>query len=496
MTWTGTFVRRNFEPLVLSLQVVVDLAVILLACWLGWLIGREVGGGRPQPLEVSRELWALTAAVMLLAFHAFGMYSPVKSILNVEEFKGVTKSVLVAFPMLLALIVLLRTSAVGAEAGRESWIYAPLVWFHRRVDLDLSPDSFSRLTLVLSFLLIWFFSMISRFLSFKAIQHLHRRGIGNRNVLIAGTSAVAQRLARKFVEVPTLGLRLCGFVTGRADEVGRVLERRPVLGELGDLGRLIERHKVGEVFLALPEAEEERVLALAQELERLGVTYRIVPRFWHLMAQRVKLETLDSIPLLSRPEGNVSLASALAKRALDVLVAGTVLLLALPLFAVAALLIRRESPGPVFFRQKRVGQSGAPFVMLKFRTMFVHLSGDALKPRDEQDPRITDVGRWLRRYSLDELPQFLNVLRGEMSVVGPRPEMEFLVEAYGPLERERLRAKPGITGLWQISYHRGTKQIHENIDYDIYYVENRSLMLDLVIIFLTVFAVARGTGAH
>jgi lipopolysaccharide/colanic/teichoic acid biosynthesis glycosyltransferase len=127
--------------------------------------------------------------------------------------------------------------------------------------------------------------------------------------------------------------------------------------------------------------------------------------------------------------------------------------------------------------------------------MFTHLSGDAFAPRDEADPRITRVGRYLRRYSLDELPQLLNVLSGEMSMVGPRPEMPFIVEQYGPLERERLRAKPGITGLWQISYAR-TEEIHKNLDYDIYYVENRSLLLDVVILFLTVFAVVKGTGAH
>jgi lipopolysaccharide/colanic/teichoic acid biosynthesis glycosyltransferase len=123
------------------------------------------------------------------------------------------------------------------------------------------------------------------------------------------------------------------------------------------------------------------------------------------------------------------------------------------------------------------------------------MGADEVSPQDEEDPRITTIGRYLRRYSLDELPQLLNVLRGEMSIVGPRPEMAFIVDQYGPLERERLAAKPGITGLWQISFARN-EAIHQNIEYDIYYIENRSLLLDLVIIFLTGFAVVKGTGAH
>jgi lipopolysaccharide/colanic/teichoic acid biosynthesis glycosyltransferase len=172
-----------------------------------------------------------------------------------------------------------------------------------------------------------------------------------------------------------------------------------------------------------------------------------------------------------------------------------VLLLTLPLWALAALLIKRESPGPVFFTQSRIGREGQAFRMYKVRTMHQHLSGDAPTPRSSSDPRVTNIGRWLRRFSLDELPQFLNVLAGDMSVVGPRPEMQFIVDKYNTLERERLRVKPGITGLWQISYAR-QMAIHENLDYDLYYIEHQSLLLDLVIISLTLFAVVKGTGAY
>ena len=484
--------RRHFEPLMLSAQVVIDLLVILIACLLGYQIGKQLGSvGASLSWEVYRELWALIAAVTLVSFHAFGMYSPVKSLLNVEEFKAIAKSTIVSFLVVFTLTVLLRETAQEAEGP----IFGPLVALHKVVDLKLDPNAFSRVATLLTFGLILFLTTISRFLSFKLIQNLHRQGIGNRNALIVGTGETAIWLQRKFVLVPTLGLRLAGFVTIDQDQVGRSFERTPVLGTLDELENLIGRHKISEVFVALPEAQEEQVMEVIARLERIGTTYRVVPRFYHLMSQRVKIENLDSIPLISRPDRGMSFVTSALKRLLDISLSSLLLLLTAPVFFVASVMIKRDSRGPVFYRQVRIGKLGRPFEMMKFRTMFTHMSGDAVAPKDHHDPRITPVGRFLRRYSLDELPQLLNVLKGEMSLVGPRPEMPFIVEKYGPLQRERLRAKPGITGLWQISYAR-TEAIHQNLDYDIYYVENRSLLLDIVILFLTVFAVVKGTGAH
>ena len=160
-----------------------------------------------------------------------------------------------------------------------------------------------------------------------------------------------------------------------------------------------------------------------------------------------------------------------------------------------ALAIKRESPGPIFFSQVRVGQGGRTFRMLKLRTMYTDMCGDAVSPSSGRDPRITRLGRVLRSTSLDELPQFMNVLRGEMSLVGPRPEMPFIVDSYSAVDRLRLDAKPGITGLWQVSEARKSP-IHENIDYDLYYIENQSLVLDFVIFFLTALAILRVRATH
>lgn len=476
----------------IALQVAVDLLVIAVACVLAYAIGDHLGSeGSTPPWRVYREVWLLIAGICLVSFHAFGMYRPVKSLLNVEEFKAVLKSTVVAFLAFFTTLVLLRSTTQPAEGT----FYGFLVPIHSWVELNLDLESFSRVTLVLTFGLVLVFTTISRFVSFKFIQSLYRRGIGNRNVLILGTGQTGRALQRKFLLVPNLGLRLTGFLTDDPDEVGSKVEESTVLGTFDDVESMVGRHKITEVFVALPERSEEKVMEVIDQFEQMGLEYRVVPRFYHLMAQGVKIEKLDSMPLISRRVRRENWLAAVSKRSFDFVVASVVLILTAPLFALAAWLIRRESQGPVFYRQTRVGKDGRPFEMFKFRTMFAHLGGDAPKPDSESDPRITRVGRILRRYSLDEIPQFLNVLRGEMSVVGPRPEMPFIVAEYTPMARERLRAKPGITGLWQISYAR-QQAIHENIDYDIYYIENQSLLLDVVIIGLTFAAVIKGTGAH
>ena len=491
MSVAGDLLRRYFEPLLLSAQVIIDLAVVLLSCYVGYHVREYVGWQHPTQLAVYRDIFLLTGAVCLVCFHAFGMYSPLKSLLNVEEFKAIGNSTITAFLVVHVLIIFLSPTMLTEHGAVYRWI-VPL---HRLIDLDVNPDSYSRLTLLIAFALVLVLTTASRFASFKVIQNLHRRGIGNRNVLIVGTGETARRLQKKFVLVPTLGLNLSGFVSESSGVIGDRIDRVPVLGAVEELEWLIGRHKVSEVFVALPEASEERLMTIVEQLERVGVAYHVVPRFYHLLSHNVRIENLDSIPLIARRDREQDLFGAAAKRALDLTVSLLVLTLGWPLFVIPALLIKRESPGPVFYLQTRIGRDGKPFQIIKFRTMHTHLSGDAPKPRGTDDPRITRVGRWLRRYSLDELPQLLNVLRGEMSIVGPRPEMPFIAEKYGPMERERLRAKPGLTGLWQISYARG-EAIHANLDYDIYYIENQSLLLDLVIIGLTSVAVVKGTGAY
>ncbi len=486
---SGNFVRRHFEPLVLSVQVLIDLAVVLLACYLGWLLREKIGFRRATELVAYREIFLLTGAVCLVSFHTCSLYSPLKSLLNIEEFKGILKATTMAFLVVFVLREFLRATPVPPSDD----FYGMWVKLHHKVSINVYGTARWAITFGFGFILM--LMTISRFVSFKVIQTLHRRGIGNRNVLIYGTGPTALSLQKKFLLVPTLGLNLVGLVSNDEDEVGRVLDRSRVLGGFDDLERLIKENKVSEVFIALPESSEEDVMRIVERLQAIGALYHVVPRFYHLLAHKVRINSLDSIPLISPNDSSTRFLSSVAKRVLDLLGSILILTFGAPLFLIPAILIKRESPGPVFFLQTRIGKDGKPFRMIKFRTMHVHMSGDAPAPRSKDDPRVTRIGRFLRRYSLDELPQVLNVLRGEMSLVGPRPEMPFIVETYGAIERERLRAKPGVTGLWQISYAR-SGAIHENIDYDIYYIENQSLLLDLVILTLTCVAVIKGTGAY
>jgi len=506
-TALGNFVRRHFQALATGVQIAIDAVVVLAACLLAFEVGQLSGGpGAAVPLVVYLPLWSLVVLASLGCFAAFGMYRTVKSLLNIEEFAAIAKSTATAFLVVVSLLVFLR-SAGAPPPGADAGLFERLRY---QLDLGLEPDSYSRLTIGLTFVALFLLTSISRFVSFKTIQNLYRRGIGNRNAIVVGTGETAQWLTRKFLLIPTLGLRLRGFVTMEDDAAGRAadaegpvagpvqakrLEDVPIVGTVTELERIVAQHKVTEAFVAAPTMEEDRLMGIVEELEKLGVTYRVVPRFYQLLSQKVRIETLDSIPLITRAERRLSVPSAGAKRLLDLTLALIGSLILAPFFVVTAILVKRDTPGPVFYRQVRIGKDGRPFEMLKFRTMYTHMSGDAVTPSNEADPRITPVGRLLRRYSLDEIPQLFNVLKGDMSMVGPRPEMPFIVEGYGPLERERLRAKPGITGLWQISYARN-EAIHENLDYDIYYVENRSLLLDCVILFLTMFAIVKGTGAH
>ena len=241
MTVAGTFVRRHFEPLVLSVQVLVDLAVVWLGCWLAWQFRESIVSKGGPPFGAYREVFLLTSAVTLVCFHSYGMYSPLKSLLNIEEFKAIAKSTVTSFLVVHALLMLLRTAKDMPASG----IYQVLVPLHRFVDIHLIDENgywlFSRLTLVLAFVVIGTLTTGSRFCSFKAIQLLHRRGIGNRNVLVYGTGDAARRLQKKFALVPTLGLNLIGFVTESPDEVGRRIDRFDVVGSRDELEFLIRR---------------------------------------------------------------------------------------------------------------------------------------------------------------------------------------------------------------------------------------------------------------
>jgi lipopolysaccharide/colanic/teichoic acid biosynthesis glycosyltransferase len=233
------------------------------------------------------------------------------------------------------------------------------------------------------------------------------------------------------------------------------------------------------------------MMSILVQLSAAGVNTYFVPKDFSEPGYWIDYAELDGVMLAHLSKARTGFIYGPAKRLLDVAGAAVCLALLAPVLCIITALVRFTSPGPVLFRQNRVGKDGRLFPMYKFRTMFRDAPHYAYSPKRGDDPHITPVGRILRKTSLDELPQILNVLLGDMSLVGPLPEMPFIVEQYTPLQRQRLSVKPGITGLWQLSADRAFL-IHENIEYDLYYVRNRSLFIDVAILLHTVLFAARG----
>jgi exopolysaccharide biosynthesis polyprenyl glycosylphosphotransferase len=305
---------------------------------------------------------------------------------------------------------------------------------------------------------------------------------------------------------PELGYRILGYVADNPAKAQSEIGRFPGLGALDELPRLLQEHAVDEVIITLPWVSHRRILQVMTQCERGNVRARIVPDLFQMTLSRVVVENLDGIPLITAREPALRDWQVLLKRGVDGVLASLGLLVLAPLLGAIALAIRLDSSGPVIFRQERVGRGAKRFVCLKFRTMCVdaearvaqlqaqnEASGPLFKMRD--DPRTTRVGRLLRRTSLDELPQLVNVLRGEMSIVGPRPGLPSEVAQYDTWHLRRLEVSPGLTGLWQVS-GRSDVTFDEMVLLDIYYIENWSLALDLRILLKTVPSVVFGSGAY
>lgn len=321
------------------------------------------------------------------------------------------------------------------------------------------------------------------------------RGFGLTRAAIIGAGETGRQVAARIVSHPEIGYDLVGFIDTDDRLAGMKIDGIPVIGGNGNLVDLLLRHRVEEVFLAVPSLSTNDKLNLVTECERARVVFKIVTaNLFQVITDRVKIDDIGDLPVIELLDGHLNPFSSLVKRLLDLAIALSGMLLAAPLMALLSMLIRLDSPGPALFVHERVGKDGRLFSMFKFRTMHTNVDPYAPAPSDENDPRVTRMGRFLRKSSLDELPQILNVIRGDMSLVGPRPEMPFIVAKYEPWQRRRLDVPQGITGLWQIA-GRKKLPLHLNLEYDFYYIRNWSLLLDIVILVRTIPAVLFGAGA-
>lgn len=342
---------------------------------------------------------------------------------------------------------------------------------------------------------------------FRALQSSwHKRGMATRRLLVVGASDAGKMIMQWVTNRPDWGYQLVGFVEHRDSVTPLNFGRFRAVGRIDDIPSLIEGRHVDDVIIALPAAAHAEVWPILTLCEKHHVGVKLVPDLFELSLSRVRVDHLAGIPLLDVQEQHLQSLGRSVKRGIDIAVALVVCVLGLPLMAILAALIWIESHGSPFFSQERIGLNGRPFGCWKLRTMRLDADemrvtllslnearGPLFKIRD--DPRCTRIGRRVRRWSLDEVPQIWNVLKGEMSLVGPRPPLPSEVEEYEPQHMRRLAVKPGMTGLWQVS-GRSHLPFDEMVVMDEYYIQNWSLALDIRILVQTISAVLGRRGAY
>jgi exopolysaccharide biosynthesis polyprenyl glycosylphosphotransferase len=335
-------------------------------------------------------------------------------------------------------------------------------------------------------------------------RHVRSRGLNFRTLLLVGINPRSGEIARIIEEHPHWGLKVLGFVAPNGT-FPETVDGLPVLGRADDLPGILQRLVVDEVVFVLSRRQLEEFEESFLLCSELGIRTRVALFFPHMRA-RVILEELEGIPLLTFTNTPGAIFPLFVKWLFDAVISATLLVVLSPLFLALAIAVKLSSRGPILFRQTRCGLNGRRFTLYKFRTMYqgadqrldevAHLNevnGPAFKAR--KDPRITAVGRWLRRWSIDELPQLVNVLKGQMSLVGPRPPIPAEVERYQRWQRRRLSMKPGITGLWQVSGRAGIGEFDDWIEFDLRYIDQWSLWLDFKILLKTIPAVLFARGA-
>jgi exopolysaccharide biosynthesis polyprenyl glycosylphosphotransferase len=453
---------------------VADVFAVLLSFASAFLL-YTIGNGRSVPYTFWQfmGLGCVATLIFMFLFQSWKLYENEASLLNVVE----------ARRLLL------------------SWTFGSLLLFsftfYFRV-LDLS-----RIMLTTALGISYVMLNIERaILTGYAIRWV-ASGNPHHKAVIYGAGVVGKHLFKRIFHSPALGLKVIGFLDddealwGNTVRIGEIAERpeHKVIGGLSLLQKISKEHDVKEIFIAMPSATYQRNLEIAEAARKLNMKVSVVPPTYGHLMHTLEVRELGGIPVIQERRSEPHIFYPILKRVFDLIVSATAILLLSPVMIGIAIMIRADSPGPILFRQKRVGLNGKEFSFYKFRSMFADANPYGLTPKTSKDPRVTRFGRWLRRSSLDELPQFFNVIRGDMSIVGPRPEMPFIVSTYNEEQRERLKVRPGITGVWQISAVRG-EPIHANMEYDLFYIEHRSLLLDLIIMVKTVATAIRGIGAY
>jgi exopolysaccharide biosynthesis polyprenyl glycosylphosphotransferase len=467
--------RRLLTPLLLVLS---DLIAVNLAFFAAWYLRyeRQVGGD-VEPFD----------------FVGYDVYLPLGLLLSVLvvtifQFGSLYRTEQAAFWF----------TDLFAILGRCGFAAMTLFAFSTMIRYPAS----SRLTFVLSWVMATICVALGRLVVQSFTAALHRRGIGTERVVVVGENSLGRMVMQGIAARPHLGLQVVGFVgVERADDFGRFRH----LGSVDEIDQVVKGSAIDQVIIALPSTSHELQLRIVEHCRQAGVRFKLVPDLFEMSLSRIDLDTVSGIPLIGLKEVSIEGRDLFVKRSLDLLLTSIALVPLSVVMLAVAFLVMLDSRGPIIYRQTRVGKHGRLFTIYKFRSMrvgadreleqlmpFNDQDGPIFKKRD--DPRMTRAGRIIRRASLDELPQLLNVLKGDMSLVGPRPPLPAEVERYEAWHRKRLQVAPGLTGLWQVS-GRSSVNFEEMVVFDLAYIQNWSLSLDLSILLRTIPAVITGGGA-
>jgi exopolysaccharide biosynthesis polyprenyl glycosylphosphotransferase len=470
---------RRFSVDFAIFSMLVDAGLIMLALRLAVMVrpfmDEWFSFARPLPSvpEVEALLYPVFALVWVLILLLFSVYDGRRNLRVVNELASLTGA---------------GALATVALAGL----------------LYLSYREYSRV-LFLTFAGFAFAFLVGVRLLYRIVFRLRSRedAMARRKVLILGAGPVGKKIAEQVRQYEGSGFELVGFL----DDDPLKLKQPIVLGKIDQAVSVIREQHIEDVIIALPSRVWSRINALVSQLHELPVRVWVAPDYYTLALHRARVEELAGIPLIDLRAPALDEYQRLVKRIFDLVLTLLAMPFVLPLMGIIAIAIMLDSPGPVIFRQTRVGENGKLFQMLKFRSMVqdadkmryviesVDENGRIIQDKRKPDSRVTRVGRFLRRTSLDELPQLFNVLKGEMSLVGPRPELPHLVEQYELWQRRRFAVPQGITGWWQVN-GRSDKPMHQHTEDDLYYVQNYSLWLDILILFKTLLAVLRRKGAY
>jgi exopolysaccharide biosynthesis polyprenyl glycosylphosphotransferase len=458
----------------------ISLGVDLVAITSGYLLSKGIivstraDAASRTPFALSGRWVLLTIPLWLLIFAAYGLYDRRELDAPSEEMRRLFHGITVS------LVAIVMVTFFGKFAVSRGWI-ASLAFF---------------CTLTVA---------VGRFAVRKLAGRLSASGYLCSPALIIGTNEEARTIARSLHRHQKLGYRAVGFVSVGPAPSGPV-DGLPVVGAVDDIADVARQTGVAAVVIAGTAVRADTLLQIDAALQSVDVEIRLTPGLPHVSPSRITIRPLDGLALLSLDRRELGIRQAALKRMFDVVVGTLVFVIALPVMLIVGILVRITSRGPSLFRQERVGKGGRPFVMYKFRSMvqgaeelheqLVQESGsDTVLFKLREDPRVTPVGRILRRWALDELPQLWNVVKGDMSLVGPRPALPGETARYTNRLRTRLQVKPGLTGLWQVN-GRHELPFADYIRYDLFYVENWSLGLDLYVIGKTVPALLARRGSY